>query len=86
MNIQELILTYTDIAALPESFSGLTNLRSVVIANNPKLTQLPTDFGMLSHLSQLELTGNGITSLPESFKDLPVFKSIVTDVWGTVTF
>ena len=74
--MQEFVLDNTQIATLPASFSGLTNLRSVVIANNPNLTQLPTHFGMLSHLSQLQLTGNGITSLPESFGDLPVFKSI----------
>ena len=74
--MQELILDNTQIAALPESFSNLTNLRSVVIANNPNLTQLPTHFGMLSRLSQLQLTGNGLTSLPESFGDLPTFKSI----------
>ena len=49
------------------AFAGLTNLRTLELNDNPRMSSLPDDiFAGLSNLRYLDLAGNGLVCLPRS--------------------
>ncbi len=67
------------IGSLPEAISGLSELKSLVISNNPDLTDtIPQSLGALASLEYLVLSGNNLSGeIPVSLGSLSFLKTIL---------
>ena len=65
------------LAALPASFTRLTNLERLNLSNN-RLTALPEFIGRLTSLVELHLDVNRITAIPRSIGQLDRLSSITS--------
>jgi Leucine-rich repeat (LRR) protein len=68
-NLEEINLSFNDIASLPDSFGNLRNLDILDFDGN-QLASLPESIGNLQNLHYLSLHGNNLVSLPESIGNL----------------
>jgi leucine-rich repeat protein SHOC2 len=75
VNLEELILDYARLQALPEEIGKLEKLKILSLMGND-LTRLPDSIGSLKTLSELNLCGNKLTDLPRSLNSLKNLKSI----------
>jgi len=68
-NLEYLNISHNHLTSLPDEFSQLSSLSSLVAFDN-RLTTLPDSFCSLSALIDLDLSKNQITHLPERFGSL----------------
>ncbi|XP_026438576.1 putative disease resistance protein RGA3 [Papaver somniferum] len=64
--LRHLDLSYSDAKLLPDSFTLLTNLRTLDISGCKGIHVLPTNIGHLQNLSSLEISSTKISELPDS--------------------
>jgi hypothetical protein len=74
--LEFLTLEDCGLGELPASFWGLTNLKSLALSLNPKLTQIPEAIAGLTGLEVLNVHGCGLTGLPGAIGRLPRLKDL----------
>jgi Leucine-rich repeat (LRR) protein len=75
-NLEELLLSRTNIKEIPKEIKNLTKLKKLIIANN-LLTEIPKEIGDLKNLEELLLSYNNIKEVPKEIKNLTKLKKLV---------
>ncbi|KAK4354059.1 hypothetical protein RND71_026253 [Anisodus tanguticus] len=72
----------TEIKCLPQSFSDLYNLRTLLLHNCDYLIELPADIGKLLNLRYLDVSGSGIQKIPLGLDTLVRLRTLPEFVVG----
>lgn len=78
-NLEILILTKTNITALPPEIGRLSMLHQLDLEEN-NLTTLPVEIGQLNELRKLDLTENNLTSIPPEIGQLQKLEYLTLNV------
>jgi Leucine-rich repeat (LRR) protein len=75
--LEELLLDYSGLTALPEGIGGLAGLKALLLYGNEDLTALPAGLCLLAGLEELSVGGCGLTVLPEGIGGLVGLRSLL---------
>ncbi|XP_059318160.1 putative disease resistance protein At3g14460 [Lycium ferocissimum] len=75
--------SYTEIKCLPQSFSNLYNLQTLLLHNCDYLIELPADMGKLLNLRYLDVSGSGIRKIPLGLDKLVCLRTLPEFVVGS---